>query len=422
MAAQQQPGYDDQISNGPDVGGGGFAGPVTGAGDPSLMGPYPDGVPDFRDPEQAPNPDYYAPNEDVDQYGYQTGVNGEKNYDVNVGMTGGLMDTISAIEDSPYANNGYRVRGGRATNRTVNPNETSQWQLEQMLASDSPLMRQAAAQGMARGGSRGTMNSSMATGAAQGSMIAGAQPFALQDASWYGQTAADNMNATNSMSEANLRARTASMEARSRRDSQILQEQLSGYGDIRKAMINIEDREDTQVYGTDERLGQEEYQADQNQLNRDWTSNENMLTNSLAWAQTKIDAATRMNITREQAFSDMYASIMNNANPKFKAADRNQAVRNMKATLDARYGEGTGGAYENSYDPATGRYDESLKPPPVDPQAAASAASASSTGGEAAVAQFYNPQMSWMSNPGAQMYGSRMGETYGLTTARLPAV
>lgn len=399
---------------------------VTGAGtQPGTTPPmdeYPEGVPDFRDPAQNPNENYYDPNEDVDQYGYQTGINGEKNYDVNVGMTGGLMDTINAIGGSKYADRGYGVAPGSAVNRQVNQNELAQFQLGQMLDANGPLMQRAAASAQAKAGGRGLMNSSIAVGNAQGEMIDRAQPFALQDASWYGKTAADNMDATNRMAEANLNMRGRSMEAGAARDRQILQEQLSGYGDIRKAMINIEDREDTQAFKDEDREDTQEYNADQNQMNRDWTSNENMLTNSLAWAQTKLDAATRMGITREQAFADMYSAIMTNPNPKFTAAQREQAVRNMNATLNAKYGENSAGPYENSYDPATGQYDESLRPPPVDPEAAASTATASARGGDAGRERFFDPNNPSASNPGAQVWGSNMSPEYGAVTAGLPAV
>jgi hypothetical protein len=438
--------------------------PASGAVPP--MDAYPGGVPDFRNPDQNPNPNYYDPNSEVEQYGYQTGIDGERNYDVNVGMTGGLMDTISAIESSPYANNGYGVAPGRAVNRRVNQNETSQYQLGQMLDENGALMQRVAARANAQGAGRGLMNSSITAGNAQGAMIDAAQPFALQDASWYGQTAADNMGATNRMAEANLNMRGRSMEAGAARDRQILQEQLSGYGDIRRAMIDIETREDTQAYGTGERegaqafttgeregaqafttgeregaqdwqtgegeagrnwqtgerLGTQDHQAEQNQINRDWTSNENMLTNSLAWAQTKLDAATRLGITREQAFADMYSSIMNNNNPKFTAAQREQAVRNMNATLNAKYGETDPGPYESSYDPATGKYDESLRPPPVDPEEAAAAARATVVGGDKGRDQYFDPSNPWKSYPQAQVYGSKMGPTYGYVTAGLPAV
>lgn len=291
----------------------------------------------------------YISNPELDQYGYQTGVNGEANYDINLGMTGGLMDTVSAIENSPFAHRTYDAQAGqaRATTRGVSQNEMSAYQLEQMLASGSPLMKQAAEQGMARGGSRGLMNSSMSGGAAQGAMIAGAQPFALQDATTHWKTGSENMSAKNEASLENARlattANVANMQAGAQRDLQILQDQLTGYGDIRKAMIGIEDREDTQ---TETR--------DQNDLNRTWTSNENMLTNSLAWAQSKLDAGTKLKMSREEAFTRLMADIGGIENNKISATQRQNAIRDAMATLNAVYAKDPPGPYEIGYDPATG--------------------------------------------------------------------
>ena len=322
MAAQDDGSYIDPnpVGGGGIVVGGGDAapGPVAGGGvDP--LDPYPEGVPDFRNDQSGmgpPDPNHYDPNEDVDQFGYQVGINGEKNYDVNVGMTGGLMDTINRT-----GNLAGGAGRGTAVNRGVQKEELSQWQLQQMLASDSPLMQQQANMGLARGGSRGLMNSSLSTGAAQGAMIAGAQPFAMADADRYGTTAADNMNATNSMEEQNMRERGMY-------DRQVLAEQLSGFGDIRKAMINVETREDGQ-----------QYDSEQNQMNRDWTSNENLLSNTLAQWQTKMDVAARLGVSREQAYSEMYASIMSNPDKKFSAAERAEAVERMGKALSDRYAE-----------------------------------------------------------------------------------
>ena len=353
--------------------------PVPGSGgsgaDQPPMEEYPDGVPDFRDPAQNPNENYYAPNEDVDQYGYQVGIDGEKNYDINVGMTGGLMDTVNAIESSPYANKGYGVREGSATNRGVGQEELSQYQLQQMLASNSPLMKQAAAQGLARGGSRGLMNSSLSTGAAQGAMIAGAQPFALQDANTYGKTASENMSATNSMAEKNLDMRGRSMEAGAMRDREILKEQLSGYGDIRKAMINIETREDDQAWRdaesaagrswqSGERLGSERFNADQAERNRVWTTNENIASNTLAWATTRAQLASDAKLSRGEAYAKMVSDIVNNDNKKFSVTERNVALGKVSGILDDAYPNERPDDYESSYDPSRegSGHDESLNP------------------------------------------------------------
>lgn len=240
--------------------------------DAPPMSQYPDGTPDFRDPAQNPNPDYYNPNADVDQFGYQTGVDGERNYDVNVGMTGGLMDTVSRLRSSPFANNSYDVRGGTATTRDVQQNELSQVQLQKMLASGSPLMQQAATRGLAMGGSRGLMNSSMAVGASQGAMIAAAQPFAQQDASWYGKTASENMQAKNYMATENLAARIASMQAGAARDQILIDAENSGYSDIRKALIDIEAREDKQSWDSRENTTTREWQTSEREGNETWTS------------------------------------------------------------------------------------------------------------------------------------------------------
>lgn len=359
-----QPGPVDVLDPAPDIG-------LVGPGDnvAAQPDPYPEGVPDFR--EGNKNPAHYDPNEDVDQFGYQTGIDGEKNYDINIGMTGGLMDTITGVRDSPFAQNGYGVRGGTATTRGVGREELSTYQLEQMLNSDSPLMQQAATQGLARGGSRGLMNSSLSTGAAQGAMIAGAQPFAMQNAERYGKTAAENMEAKNQMASDNLRARTASMEAGARRDTQMLVNETSGFGDIRKALINMETREDTQAdaagvrdWESAESTAGRDWQGNQNDINREWTSNENLMTNTLAQWQTKVDAATRLGISREQAYSEMYASIMANPDKKFSAQERREAVSRMGRALDARYadtGEVEPGPFETSV--LNGAADESLMLP-----------------------------------------------------------
>ncbi|RLB68293.1 MAG: hypothetical protein DRH08_01360 [Deltaproteobacteria bacterium] len=404
-------------------------GPVTTQ--PPVENPLVEPPPSDSRPTTGPD---YVPDENLDQYGYQTGINGKENYNINVGMTGGLMDTIGAIGDSKYADRNYDVNATRAnaTNRQVGQNELSQYQLQQMLASNSPLMQQAAAQGLARGGARGLMNSSLATGAAQGAMISGAQPFALQDANTYGKTASENMAATNEASRLNAelgtRAGIAGMEAGARRDQQVLAEQLSGYGDIRKAMIGIEDREDTQANT-----------AWQNQLNRDWTSEENMLTNSLSWAQSQLDSATKYGVTREQAFAEMYSSIMTNNNPKFTASQREQAVRNLDATMKDYYNDD--GTFVNppNYDPKTGN----TLPPEVTPaQAAVGDADNNyappwwpsdlawagypeyngSSGGDAGVEQNYNPEDPSASDPSVQQYGSPQSPEIGRESASLPGV
>ena len=84
-----------------------------------------------------------------------------------------------------------------AINREVTDEETSAYQLDNILGSDSALMKRAESQGLQRGASRGLLNSSIAVEAAQGAMIDRAQPFALNDAATYFNTAESNMRANN---------------------------------------------------------------------------------------------------------------------------------------------------------------------------------------------------------------------------------
>ena len=85
----------------------------------------------------------------------------------------------------------------RPQNREVTPEETSQFQLQQILESDSPLMRQAALRGRQQAAQRGLLNSSLASEASQAAMIAAARDFALNDSNIFANTASENMGANN---------------------------------------------------------------------------------------------------------------------------------------------------------------------------------------------------------------------------------
>jgi len=366
-----------------------------------------------------------------------------------------LQDTLNQPGQSDAATRAYNARYGTAygTNREVQQEELSQWQLEQMLGSDSPLMRQRAEAGLAAAGSRGLMNSSVGIGASQGAMIAGAQPFALQDADRYGQTASENMAATNAASLKNAalmtEAEIAAQREQAARDRTIIQGDYDAYADVRENIYDVESREDTQEFTRDERLAGEEFlwmsaeqhqgftelnqddqqrflqlqqddqqkfmawsqndqqdflnmqqddqqdfltwqqndqqeflswqqddqqefltwkQVDQqaflkqeremtqdwqsyeNATQRDWQSQENISAADLQWAMANLDSATRLGMTRDQIFADMYGAIMMNDNPKFTAIQRDAAVSKLINMLDDRFGTEQGaGGYEGSY-------------------------------------------------------------------------
>lgn len=93
-------------------------------------------------------------------------------------------------------------RGGGNTSpgfatRSVQGNETVRGQLDGLLRSDSEYIRRARMEGQRTAAARGSQAGSYYAGAAEGAAIDRGLPIASQDAGWYGQTAADNMDAEN---------------------------------------------------------------------------------------------------------------------------------------------------------------------------------------------------------------------------------
>lgn len=75
--------------------------------------------------------------------------------------------------------------------------ETVSGQLDKLLASDSPYIKQAEAGAMQTANQRGLINSSMAAGAGRAAAIGAALPVAQADASAYSGVSKDNQTATN---------------------------------------------------------------------------------------------------------------------------------------------------------------------------------------------------------------------------------
>lgn len=73
--------------------------------------------------------------------------------------------------------------------REVQPEETAQYQLSQILDSNSPLMQRARTQGLQFANQRGLLNSSLAAQAAQTAMLDAAVPLAQQDARTFAEAA-----------------------------------------------------------------------------------------------------------------------------------------------------------------------------------------------------------------------------------------
>ena len=83
---------------------------------------------------------------------------------------------------------------------TVQPNQTVQAQLQQIIASDSPLMQQARTRALQTANGRGLLNSTMSQTAADSAMYDAAFPIAAADAGLYGEAARFNTDASNTFS------------------------------------------------------------------------------------------------------------------------------------------------------------------------------------------------------------------------------
>ena len=177
----------------------------------------------------------------------------------------------------------------------VAPNQTVQNQLQQIIASDSPLMQQARAKAMQQANSSGLLNSSMAVTAGQSAVLGAAMPIAQQDAGTFADAAKFNTGEANSfnrdsnaftrdafMADFNLQANewakkqdqvrtddTMGYEQRLQLDRDAIQ---NGYQNGRDAILNgytVARDAATNAFTLQRDATQNEFTATQNQLERE---------------------------------------------------------------------------------------------------------------------------------------------------------
>ncbi len=103
---------------------------------------------------------------------------------------------------------GIQGTQNRAYTRDVQGSELAAQQLANITSQNSPLMRNAAMQGLRRAGARGMLNSSMSSEAAQNAVIENAAPIALSDADAYRAAAGENLQYLNQRDIANMQNQT----------------------------------------------------------------------------------------------------------------------------------------------------------------------------------------------------------------------
>ena len=89
---------------------------------------------------------------------------------------------------------------------SVTGQQTVSGQMDNLLKSDSPYMKQARTSGLQQATSRGLLNSSMAAGAAQGAAIGRALPIATQDAATFANSAQFNAQSQTEINKFNADA------------------------------------------------------------------------------------------------------------------------------------------------------------------------------------------------------------------------
>ena len=122
------------------------------------------------------------------------------------GVLSGAMPATPTVTPTSIAGSTPTTTAASATgtNWNLDPTkQTVQGQLSGILAANSPLMQQAAARSQEQQIANGTLNSSMAVGAAQGAVMDKAMPIAQQDANTFAANAKYAADTANSTSQFN---------------------------------------------------------------------------------------------------------------------------------------------------------------------------------------------------------------------------
>jgi len=225
-----------------------------------------------------------------------------------------------------------------AINRQVAEEETSAFQLDKILGSDSALMKRAETQGLQRGAGRGLLNSSIAVEAAQGAMIDRAQPFALNDASTYFNTAESNMRANNQAELTNAQMGTELNIFNTGQDNSFAttqagldsQASIANAAAANSALFSFLDRENAGFL----QQNQQGFVASENLADR--TSRENLQKSSIDAAASEAELNRKANATLQddaQVFSTTENTATRLANATQNELDRAATAANTQATI-----------------------------------------------------------------------------------------
>jgi hypothetical protein len=175
---------------------------------------------------------------------------------------------------------GYTIEtpGTDVATREVGEKELAGYQLEGLLDRDSELSRRAIQFGEDRAAGRGLMNTTLGGASAYGSWVDAAQPFALDQAGAYQRTASENMAATNvgslQDSQQRFEANVREVGYDAARDIAEREHLYGASTDLRRAALNVEDREDAQSFSASERAAIQAFQRGERLDTQNWTDDQ----------------------------------------------------------------------------------------------------------------------------------------------------
>ena len=202
-----------------------------------------------------------------------------------------------------------------AVKASIKPSQTAAGQLDEILASDSPLMKRAANQGSQVANSRGLLNSSMAAGASQGAMIDRAAPIASQDSSQFANLSQFNAGQENQMrSQENAYLANSSLSGQSYQQSRGLNQQNFGF------QTNLSDQQYQQNLG----LNEQGYQFDMGRMQQQFNNEMQRMGYAYELDQRNIPQNYAANISA-QTLQNVQAI---QADPNLEPAAKQAAIKN----------------------------------------------------------------------------------------------
>lgn len=249
---------------------------------------------------------------------YNTALNTQDYTDPAQAAPTGLINT-QATTQAPAAT--YTGTQANAADWQVQPNQTVQSQVKDIIAENSPLMQQAETRALQKANSRGLMNSSIAVGAGQSALYDAATPIAAADAATYARAGEFNAGAKQQTSLANQASTNTADQFNASSTNQVNSQnsQLQTNVALNNAALNTD-------------------------IAKFNASESNALTKLGMDAQTKtelagIEASYKTLMQANASASDLYKQMVTNAstimsNKDMDAATKSTAIKNQIALLN----------------------------------------------------------------------------------------